>query len=247
MKTLNRILSVGLFLLAAVAANAQSPLVQTSLSSAIGATDKIIVVASATSISAPSANNGTVGTQLYVVAPGNSKGEVMQVTAISGTTVSVRRANGGQATAFPSGSMVLAGPPNYFYNYNPSGGCTSTATYSTPWINVTTGQQWLCSTITNSWVPGWGNDTMPNTPTAAVASAAGLITPSGPLFHITGTAAITGFNIPVGFNYGQVCAIPDGIFTTTTANNIALASTAVVSKILCWQYDPGTAKFYPAY
>lgn len=247
MKNFNRILSVCVFLLAAVAANAQNALIQTSLSSAIGATDKTIIVASATGISAPSASAGTVGTQLYVVAPGNSKGEVMQATGVNGTTISVRRANGGQATAFPSGSMVLLGPPNYFYNYNPSGGCTSTSTYSTPWVNVTTGQQWLCSTISNSWVAGWGNHSVPVSPTAAVASAAGLITPSGPLFHITGTSAITGFNIPVGFNFGEVCVVPDGIFTTTTANNIGLASTAVVSKQLCWKYDSATAKFYPSY
>jgi hypothetical protein len=114
-------------------------------------------------------------------------------------------------------------------------------------VNTKTGSEWLCSTVTLSWVPGFGNDVGPAAVTAAVASAAGKITPSGPLFHITGTAAITGFNIPVGFTGGNVCAIPDGIFTTTNANNIAIASTAVVSKTECWTYDTNAAKFYPAY
>jgi hypothetical protein len=41
--------------------------------------------------------------------------------------------------------------------------------------------------------------------------------------------------------------IPTGIFTTTTAGNIALASTAVVNKALYMIYDPTTAKWYPSY
>jgi hypothetical protein len=143
--------------------------------------------------------------------------------------------------------MVLVGAPNLFNSYDPTGGCTAVNTFVTPWVNTTSGNEWLCSTVTNSWVPGFGNDAALDVPTAAVASAAGLITPSGPLFHVTGTAAITGFNIPVGFAFGSFCVIPDGIFTTTNANNIAIASTAVVSKVDCWQYDPATAKFYPSY
>jgi len=143
--------------------------------------------------------------------------------------------------------MVLAGNPNWFYGYDPSGSCTASATFVTPWVNVKTGNQWICSTVTTSWVPGWGNSAALDAPTAAVASAAGLITPSGPLFHITGALAITGFNIPVGFAFGSFCVIPDGTFTTTTANNVALASTAVVSKQICWTYDTNTAKFYPSY
>ena len=34
---------------------------------------------------------------------------------------------------------------------------------------------------------------------------------------------------------------------TTNAGNIALASTAVVGKQLCWTYDPTTVKWYPSY
>ncbi|HEY1533771.1 MAG TPA: hypothetical protein VGF76_07120, partial [Polyangiaceae bacterium] len=97
------------------------------------------------------------------------------------------------------------------------------------------------------WVPGWGNTDSPARVSAAVASAAGLITPSGPLFHITGTAAITGFNVPVGFQSGGFCAIPDGAFTTTNATNIAIASTAVVNKLLCWTWDDTNSKFVPSY
>jgi hypothetical protein len=221
-------------------------LTQTTLSSAVVKTDKVINVTSATGINAPSAS--TPASELYVMAPGNPRGEVMLVQAVSGTTITVARGRQGAQTDFPSGSIVLIGQPNWFRDYDPSGGCTLSLTYVAPWVNTKTGQESLCSSVTNSWVPGFGSPSGDAfAPTAAVASAAGLITPSGPLFHVTGTAAITGFNVPVGFNGGSFTVIPDGIFTTTTANNIALASTAVVSKPLTFTYDPNTAKFYPSY
>lgn len=81
---------------------------------------------------------------------------------------------------------------------------------------------------------------------SSVASAT-TITPTGQIFHITGTTAIATINIPyTGFN-GSITIIPDGIFTTTTAGNIALASTAVVGKALIMTYDNTTSKWYPSY
>lgn len=81
---------------------------------------------------------------------------------------------------------------------------------------------------------------------ANVASAT-TITPSGALFHVTGTTAIATINIPfTGYN-GSIKIIPDGIFTWTTAGNIALAGTAVVSKALIMTYDATTSKWYPSY
>lgn len=254
MKTLNRIslllAFVAALLMGGAAFGQTNTLTQTSLSSAALASDKVVYVASATNITAPSLQgsvSGAAGSQLYVVAPGNQRGELMIVTAVNGTAISVRRNSGGIASAFPSGSMVLVGPGNQLYSYDPTGGCTAANTFVTPWVNTVSGNQWLCSTVTNSWVPGWNNDAALDVPTAAVASAAGLITPSGPLFHVTGTAAITGFNIPLGFAFGSFTVIPDGAFTTTNANNIAIASTAVVSRPITFQYDPNTAKFYPSY
>ena len=81
---------------------------------------------------------------------------------------------------------------------------------------------------------------------ANVASAT-TITPTGELFHVTGTTAIATINVPyAGFN-GSITIIPDGIFTWTTAGNIALAGTAVVSKALRMTYDATTSKWYPDY
>lgn len=79
-----------------------------------------------------------------------------------------------------------------------------------------------------------------------VASLAGAITPTGPIFHVTGVAAITGINVPAGFS-GQITVIPDGIFTWTTAGNIFLAGTAVVGKAIIFTYDSTTKKWYPSY
>ena len=49
------------------------------------------------------------------------------------------------------------------------------------------------------------------------------------------------------FTGGTITLIPTGAFTWTTAGNIAVAGTAVVSKALIMTYDYGTGKWYPSY
>lgn len=237
------ILFLSFLLLLAGSAFGQTALTATTLSNAVTTSSiTYITVASATGITV------TPQTVLYI------DNEALAVSSVSGTLIGVRRGMiGTAASGHISGAMVLAGPPAAFLSYDPSGSCTNGQglfLYS-PLVNVKRGNQWLCSTVTGKIVPGFGNiDFAPSQVTTAVASAAAKITPSGPLFHVTGTAAITGFNIPVGFDpkgSSQICLIPDAIFTTTAANNIALASTAVVSKSLCYVYDGNSAKFYPSY
>ena len=81
----------------------------------------------------------------------------------------------------------------------------------------------------------------------ADVSSATTITPSGQIFHVTGTTAIATINIPyTGFN-GTITIIPDAIFTTTTAGNIGLATTAAVNRALTMTYDSTTSKWYPSY
>lgn len=225
------------------ALHAQTALTQTTLTAAITSGTRTIPVASVTGILA--GYGAIVNNEAFSVYAVNSTNKTL--------TVAPRGSSGTKAFAHVNGSMVLVGPTPAFISYDPSGTCTNGQglfLYS-PVVNVITGNQWLCSSVTGQVVPGFGNASAQAAPTTAVASAAGLITPSGPLFHITGALGITGFNIPVGFDpkEGQTfCAIPDGIFTTTAANNIALASTAVVSRTLCWAYDPAAAKpFFPSY
>jgi hypothetical protein len=239
MKTL---FAVPLLLFSAIFAQAQTSLTQTSLSTAISDTIQTFGLASYTNVT-----GGSAPTILVV------EREVMLVLSVTATNVSVARGqNGSRAVPHISGEMVLVGIPSYFPARAPTGSCTASATLATPVVDIsqTNGApnaQWLCSSILNKWVPGFNNDLAAPNVTAAVASAAGPITPSGPLFHVTGTAAITGFNIPIGFSSGTFTVIPDGVFTTTNAGNIAIASTAVVGKALTFTYDPNTGKFYPGY
>ena len=230
---------VFLMLALSVIGSAQTALTHTTLSSAVTATTNTFIVASATGISA--------GTNLYVIDFHSVIGELVVVRSVSSTTLTVTRGGGFQRAHVSGARVVIAPTPSAFYNRNPKGACTAASTLYTPWINTTTGEQWLCSTVTLSWVPGFGALTNTTGPTATVASAAGLIIPSGPLFIVSGTAAITGFTQPIGYAGAPFCIIPTGAFTTTTANNIAIASTGVVGKTLCYTYNVNTNKFYPSY
>jgi hypothetical protein len=95
---------------------------------------------------------------------------------------------------------------------------------------------------------GFGAGLEPMTVGTAIASA-GTIAPTTPIVHITGAAAVATITPPPALagNGGQITLIPDGAFTTTTAGNIALASTGVVGKALIMTYDPVAVKWYPSY
>jgi len=81
-------------------------------------------------------------------------------------------------------------------------------------------------------------------PLGGTVASASAITPTGPVFHVTGTSLISTIQAN---SYTQITMIPDGIFTTNTGGNIAIASTAVVNKALIFTYDPTLSKWYPSY
>lgn len=255
MKTIFRILAF--VALAVGLAFGQTALTQTALSAAVNGNalwaggspnvDTSVTLSSVSGVSAPTTAGG-YGTLLYIDA------ELMAVTSVNTTTKVVGVIRGWEGTgvaAHASADMVLLGPPNAFYRIDPSGACTAASTPFTPWINITNGKQWLCSTLTLTWVPGFGNpgdSAHPVALSAAVASVAGTTTPSGPYFHITGTNAITAWGIPVGCNATTAggCAftvIPDAAFTTTATNNIATAVTAVANLAQIWTWDATNSKF----
>ena len=241
----------------------QTALTQTTLSAAVtSGSTRVLSLTSATNVVANQA--------LFITDGTSDNAELVEVNSVSGTAVSVTRGyNGTKANAHISGALVFVGntslPSQGFFAVDPSGSApfgtgtnANTASCanspSTPYINYKNGKQWLCSTVSLSWVPGFFNTDPSAGVTTAVASAAGQVTPSGPLFHITGTAAITGFTSGVGMGGlaaskigAPFCIIPDGIFTTTATNNIALASTAVVNKLLCYTYDQTNSKYVPTY
>jgi len=255
MKNLKLTLFIGL-LLACSAFGQLNTLVQTSLSAAITQTQTCFNLASGTGVVAPT--NGVAGSSLWVQDIGQTMGEQMTVQSIATAYVCVGRTSS-RATAHLSGAMVLvATAPNWFQTKDPRGSCTTANTYVTPWLNINTGEQWVCSAKTLNWIPGWNNFHAPPQINAAtaVASVAGTTGVDGPLIHVSGTNAITAWQPGIGWQGQGFCAIPDAAFTTTTGGTtvattrvtaIAIASTAVASKTLCFTYDATNAKFTASY
>jgi hypothetical protein len=81
-----------------------------------------------------------------------------------------------------------------------------------------------------------------------IASAATIIA-QAPVSFVSGTTNVVTIQAPVSMQEGggQITLIPTGLWSTTTAGNIALATTAVVSRALTLTYDSATAKWYPSY
>lgn len=221
-------------------------LTQTTTSGAVAIGDNVINVASATGISAPT---NQLTQKLYLINPETTRGELVTVTSVSGTQIGIARLDKFRQ-AFLSGSIVIIGSTTQyfpsFFEFDPVGVVAAVDVPAVPWINVDNGNQWLRS-VDGLWIPGWNNPTNIKGVSATVASAASAILPSGPIFHVSGTAAVTGFTIPVGFSGGSFSIIPDGNFTWTTAGNIGLAGTAVTGRVLVFTWDSNAAKFYPSY
>ena len=228
----------------------QNTVLATTTGAAMTASQTYVTVASTTGINAPTA--AVPASQLYIVDPGQKQGELVVVTgAASGLNVPIRRSGGNNAKAHVSGAMVLvATKPNWFQTTNPQGSCVTATSYVTPWVNTTTGDQWLCSSKTLSWVPSWGTANMQTAQVlsaTATASVAGATAIAGPLVEISGTEAITSFTMSTGWNGQGFCVYPTAAFTTVAGNNIAEASTADASQILCFVYNANAAKFSPTY
>jgi hypothetical protein len=118
---------------------AQTSLTSTTFSAAVAATDTTVTVASATGISAPS-GNASLGSLLV------AGQEVMKVTEVSGTTITVQRGYGTHIYAHASGATVYEGQSGEFASYEPYGACTAGTTWPyTPLIVLGTGNIWTCS------------------------------------------------------------------------------------------------------
>lgn len=224
-------------------------LTQTTLSAALSANGTVLTVASATGISSPTNN---FYQKIYVINPGQMRGQLMSVLAVNGTQITVSRIDGSFSQSFLSGALVLIAnvDPTIpgFYDHNPDGAPSAAPYFTTPWVNIVTGEQWL-SSISNDWQPGWNNPMLVSNPTAVQTIPAGVMTPGSRLFHSdTGTAAMTGIARPLGFAGGSFTIIPGGAFTWTTGDgSIGLGGTAVVGKALTFTYDSNAAKWYANY
>jgi hypothetical protein len=76
-----------------------------------------------------------------------------------------------------------------------------------------------------------------------VASAS-TITPTGQMFHVTGTTTINTINLPVTGWHAKITIVPNGVFSTGTTGNIANAVTSVVNTPLDAVYDDAKGKWY---
>ena len=110
-------------------------------------------------------------------------------------------------------------------------------TLTTPVIGAATGTSLVLSSF---------NAVSAAAPTVASATT---ITPTTPVAFVSGTTAVVTITAPspISAGGGSIILIPTGVFTWTTAGNIALAGTAVVSKALTMTYDATTTKWYPSY
>jgi len=85
--------------------------------------------------------------------------------------------------------------------------------------------------------------------TAPTIASATTIAPTALITFVSGTTSIATITPPTSLltTGGQIILIPIGLWATTTAGNIALITTAVVSKALIMTYDAVTTKWYPSY
>lgn len=114
---------------------------------------------------------------------------------------------------------------------------SNTPTLITPVIGAATGTSLVLSSF---------NAVSAAAPTVASATT---IAPTTPIAFVSGTTAVVTITAPapISAGGGAVVLIPTGAFTWTTAGNIAVAGTAVVSRALTMTYDATTTKWYPSY
>lgn len=208
------------------------------------------------------------GTPVSVIYVDREAMGVFSVNATSGCAIVNRGYLSTQASPHNSGAMVLVAPqyqatlafggnpnPNGLFPVDPpqNGSCVSSGIPTTPWVNVLTGAQWLCSPVTNTWVPGFNNPLVPvsSVPTATIASATTIL-PTGPLFHMTGTTSVATITTPVGCNATasgscQFTIICDGVCVWGTGGNISTASgTFVAGSAVTFIWNPATSKWMPS-
>lgn len=167
------------------------------------------------------APNYTTGSN---VTYGLCENEWMLVTGITGTTVSVVRGYfGSQAQAHNSSAPIVFGLVTDFPIIVPA-----IASFVTANSGLQNRYQGVYAPVT----------------------AAGTITPTGPIFHITGTTATSVINLPTNFVEGSITVIADAIWTftsTTAAQGIAQAGTVTsLGSTVTFTYDAKTALWYPS-
>lgn len=153
----------------------------------------------------------------------------------------------------------------YIMPVSPTG--TLWGTFAQHDLVIGVGGTWKKYTPIEGWNSVWVNDEdvlvsfngtlwNPNTDSlnatgaaAPTIASATTIAPTNPITFVSGTTNVVTITppSPIDVGGGQITIIPTGLFATTAAGNIAIASTAVVSKALIMTYDVTTDKWYPSY
>lgn len=187
----------------------------TTLSGAVGTSDIIINVASATGISAPTFPTGAGFTLLKI------DNEMMFVTAVSGTAISVLRGQWGtRSVSHLSSAPVIIGGPNDYPNFIPT------------------------QAVTSPVLPDRFSAIGPPLTGATIAPT------GGPIHHFTGTTALVTITPTTDtVAGGRITLIFDGSgsgLTWTAAGNIKVAGTVSQFQAVDFFYDPTTTSWYPS-
>jgi hypothetical protein len=137
-----------------------------------------------------------------------------------------------------------------FISQRPMGPCVASAQYTLPLVivgSILGGDVITCSGQAGAQI--WTSlNPLRFVNVGTVIASATTIAPVSYVTHVSGTAAIVNITVPAGFvPGGTFVVIPDGAFTTTNAGNIAIASTAVVSRAITFTYDATANKWFPSY
>lgn len=184
--------------LAATSARAQTALTYTTLSAAqttgptgaasgvTGSFQTTVSLASATGIT--QANNGQPVTFIYV---DKELEGIMTVVTGQTTVFNVLRAQGGtKAAPHASGAAAMvevvtpqfggfSGSGGFQLTDPPAGNCVAANTLVTPWVNIITGRQWVCDTVTTDWLPMLSGSFTGAATSAAVQTVGQTLTVNG--------------------------------------------------------------------
>ena len=246
MKTLK---ALSLLPLLAGFASAQSVTLNTTLATAMGRGDQTISLTACTSVMAAGLAPVTglyVDREYMTIAPTgnvnpNGTGCVWNVKRGAPSSGSIQGTHNVGATVWYGNPSQTSGP---FDNgpYDRVGACTATNFAYLPLVMIRTGNLITCGTDGAYHKFGSYNESS----VGSVVASATTITLTNRVVTVSGTAAIATITAVGAFPGTTVTLLPTGIFTTTNAGNIAIASTAVVGKALIMTLGP-TGTWYPSY
>lgn len=234
-----------------VAAFLQTP---SSANLALALTDETgsgsAVFATSPTLTTPALTSPTMTTPVLGVATATSVNKVTITAPATSATLTIANAK----TLTANSSLTLAGVDAKTLTVNNSLTLAGTdATVMTfPTTSATIARTDAAQTFTGDQTYSGSQIVAGLRATSAAAptiASAATIAPTTQIVFISGTAAIDTITppSPISLGGGQITIIPTDLFTTTLLGNIALASTAVVSKALIMTYDVTTAKWYPSY